>query len=307
MDVVPTTGFPSQFRIKNPVLRYRLDPCEPGMLRSAPASQSTAAVSAHERGNLTQFRREAALAGRMVVYSSITFTRGIDGLFPSVRAGRTEVVTVPMPDNSSEIAVVDTPQSDKPAPVTGKSEIALTNEELELLAALSSINRRLALELPQEPALKAGPVISSELPSPERLDFTSPSEDLGKLEGPFILDEEREAGTEQVNIFQDRESSPVTEDDKKPELGRIELPLTKEEIRYQQEMREIRDKLNELMLKRMSANIAQLNEVITGVIRQNIDLVAVLVQVANRLAPDSHFGDLSGNVALLGSTLDFRV
>ena len=307
MDVNPPTGILTPFRINDPVLRYQLDPCEPGMLRNASASQSIAAVSAHERGNLNQFRREAALAGRMVVQESITFTRAIDGIFASIQAGRTEVVTVPMPDRSPETVVVDSTQTNALPAVAEDTESSLEKEEMELLAELSSINRHIAFDTPDD--------VDTENELPSNPDSTAstlvefPDTPLDEIEpdDELAINSDDEPVTGDVPILPERESSAAPFKVEEKDSEKIEILPAGDDTRYREELQEIQDKLNELMLKRMQANIAQLNEVLTGVIQQNIDLLSGLIQVANRIGPGSQFQDLSNNVALLGVTLDFTV
>ena len=77
------------------VLRYKLDPGEPGVLRSATPSRSIPAVTSQELGNLRQFSREAAERGDQVVLTKIEYkTALIDGKL-SIKAGRTTVYSVP--------------------------------------------------------------------------------------------------------------------------------------------------------------------------------------------------------------------
>ena len=72
--------------LQNPVLHYRLDPGEPGIRTSAPASQSALLVHAQEQRNETRLVRNAINRGEVVVDSSKTFTPGVDGSYLSVRA-----------------------------------------------------------------------------------------------------------------------------------------------------------------------------------------------------------------------------
>jgi len=79
--------------LANPTLHYRLDPGEPGLLRSAPATHSQIAVTAQERHNAYRFSAQAARSGERVVFRQLTYTRAISGSFPSIRAGHTTVIT----------------------------------------------------------------------------------------------------------------------------------------------------------------------------------------------------------------------
>ncbi len=78
---------------RNPVLGYRLDPGEPGMLRRAKASESFIEVSAQERRNINRLKTQAVREGRQVLFARIKYTYGIDGSYSSLRAGETTVVS----------------------------------------------------------------------------------------------------------------------------------------------------------------------------------------------------------------------
>ncbi len=79
--------------LRDPTLRYRLDPGEPGVRTDAPASQSAFLVTSQELRNQTRLTRVAIAKGEVVVTASSTFTPGIDGAYLSVRSGLTKVVT----------------------------------------------------------------------------------------------------------------------------------------------------------------------------------------------------------------------
>jgi len=83
------------FDLTTTILRYKLDPGEPGVLRSATARDSAPAVTSQELGNLRQFTREAAERGDTVVLSKVSYNAAIvDGKL-SIKAGRTEVYSIP--------------------------------------------------------------------------------------------------------------------------------------------------------------------------------------------------------------------
>jgi hypothetical protein len=77
--------------------------------------------------------------------------------------------------------------------------------------------------------------------------------------------------------------------------------------RQEKEIEEINRQLNELEIVRMQAGLARLNDVMMGSIHQNIDLLTSLLAVANHVSPNSHFNDLSANVPVLGSVIDYAV
>lgn len=97
-------------------LHYKLDPGEPGMLKSARAETSTLQVTGQETRNLQRLRHDAFSGGKVVILSGITYDRGFEGTMPVVRAGHTRVVSVaddkPMnviPDTLSQPPVQDGP------------------------------------------------------------------------------------------------------------------------------------------------------------------------------------------------------
>ena len=77
----------------NPVLGYRLDPYEPGLIRQAKASQSTARVVSHEHRNLTRLTRQAVQEGRVIISRQITYRPTIAGSYMGTAAGKTTVVS----------------------------------------------------------------------------------------------------------------------------------------------------------------------------------------------------------------------
>jgi len=306
MDVDFHTNPVTPFTINNPVLRYRLDPCEPGILKSAPASQSVAAVSAHERGNLSQFRREAALAGRMVVQESITFTRGVDGLFTSIRAGRTEVVSVPLPeDDVTQTREIDKPETSQPQPEVKDivdTDKNISEDELELLTILSTIRRQLEENQSSE---KSTWLESPEFPpraeSNQGDSITlQPQETQGEESSPLPY-----SGYEDTNIGIPADHPSISPYIEQPSHEENHSQLKAEYARMQAEMRDVQHKLNEVMIRRLSANISQLNELLSGVISQNVNMASKLVQVVNHIGPYSHSPDLSSETPLLGAALDF--
>ena len=302
MDVNPANIKPPDLQMTDPVLRYRLDPLEPGLLRSARASQSTAAVSAHELGNLIEFRREAAQTGRMVVYSSITFKRGIDGSYPSIRAGRTEVVSVPLPEPYA-------PETANPAVRYPASEPVIEDnpdgnivfhKELELLASLASIQNRIKMENApvQDPSTEID--FSAELTN-LKVEFTAdeidtPTDGEGEIQAPSLPGA---SATEEAVILNDEIKSHTP---------KIKTPqITPADRHYRQEMNRLKAQLNEIRMRKLRANIDRLNEVLSHVISTNISILSRLVKVANRMGPGSHFPDESLEIPMPGVYLDYLV
>jgi len=80
--------------LNNPTLGYRLDPYEPGLLRQAKASQSTAQVVSQEHRNLTRLCRQAIEEDRIIIRKQITYRPTIAGSYMGTAAGRTTVVSM---------------------------------------------------------------------------------------------------------------------------------------------------------------------------------------------------------------------
>jgi hypothetical protein len=306
MDVSRASYNPALLELRNPLLRYQLDPGEPGMLRSAHASQSVAAVSAQERGNLQQFKREAALAGRMVIHESITFTRGIEGLFTTIRAGLTEVVSVPAPSHSiSPLPAGEESETDveiEPAanPLEEDVEEIIEEKEFELLNRLSALRNHIELAKAEmgkagnEGIAEAGDIPAPEIPD---IEISEPGTDEAALVYAAAENMESTVGSAAADI----DDKPMAEQVK------LESPAKDRILRHEEEIREINRKLNELEIMRIQTGLAHLNEVLMGSIRKNLDLVADLIAVVNHIGPNSEFNDLSGEMPLLGMVLDFSV
>ncbi len=319
MDVSRAAFQLAQFRLNDPLLRYQLDPGEPGLLRDARASDSVAAVSAQERGNLNQFRREAFMAGRMVVYQSISFTPGVEGLFTTLHAGLTEVVSVPMPSPESPETIYKPPAADEssPTPVeapTESSELteSIEAEQLQLLSRLSALQNRIdsARAMEANPASDpAGDYVEFkgiEFPSTNPAPVDEPDDNSADEAGN--ADEDNTIGVmpgaiEEVDFVG---LGLKTEDDSQSLKIEFEPVDFRSRLRgEEEEIEQINRKLNELDIMRMQAGLAHLNEVMMGSIHQNIDLLTTLLAVANRVSPNSHFNDLSASVPVLGSAIDY--
>lgn len=133
--------------IKATILRYKLDPGEIGVLRSATPNQSTPLVTGQELGNLRQFTREAATRGDVVVLSNVEYkTDIVDGRL-SIRAGRTEVYSVPRGTRPN-------PPAEKPPDVERKPAEALERRDREperTEGAREPLLRERASEAPTRP------------------------------------------------------------------------------------------------------------------------------------------------------------
>ena len=102
-------------RRDDPKLFFRLDPGEPGLLRSARASESAIKVTAQEQRNLNRFISEAVREGRQVIFADMKFRYGIDGQFASIRSGHTAVRSTPRLERPLQTANrEDTARNDRP-------------------------------------------------------------------------------------------------------------------------------------------------------------------------------------------------
>lgn len=88
----------------NPLLGYRLDPGEPGLATSAPASLSIIRVLSQETGNLMAFKKEAVQNGGYVVYSKISLDMQKRGAFLAAVAGKTQAMIIYKNDGMDKIA-----------------------------------------------------------------------------------------------------------------------------------------------------------------------------------------------------------
>ncbi|WP_121957849.1 hypothetical protein [Petrotoga sp. 9PWA.NaAc.5.4] len=80
------------FQDYNPYLGYKLDPGEPGLANSSPASLSILRVAAHEAGNINQFKSQAIKNGGVVIYSDIELKFEKRGGFLAAVAGKSKAV-----------------------------------------------------------------------------------------------------------------------------------------------------------------------------------------------------------------------
>ena len=105
--------------ISNPVLGFRLDPGEPGLLNSAPASQAALRVTAQEQRNLRRLESEAIMAGRVILASGTSFGRAFAGPYLTITSGLTTVVSRPArPSVVESEAARQAAEGDAAAPAT---------------------------------------------------------------------------------------------------------------------------------------------------------------------------------------------
>jgi len=75
--------------LSNPILGYKLDPGEPGLSHSSPASRSILRVLSQEISNWLAFKREAQRNGGVVIQGGIHLDIRKRGSFLAAVAGRT--------------------------------------------------------------------------------------------------------------------------------------------------------------------------------------------------------------------------
>ena len=99
--------------ISNPVLGYKLDPGEPGIPYSAPASRSVLRVLSQEISNLVAFKKEALREGGYVIYSNIALDMRKRGSFLAAIAGRTQVyIYTPADQNTGKTSELQDKQEE---------------------------------------------------------------------------------------------------------------------------------------------------------------------------------------------------
>jgi hypothetical protein len=81
------------------MLRFKLDPGEPGVVRRAKASDATTLVTAQERRNLPRLSTQARLRGEEVISANISYKRAIIDGRAAVVGGRTTVTSREVPDS----------------------------------------------------------------------------------------------------------------------------------------------------------------------------------------------------------------
>ncbi|MEW5691976.1 MAG: hypothetical protein AB1765_01625 [Candidatus Hydrogenedentota bacterium] len=85
---------------------FKLDPGEPGMLRSSTPSQSTLQVTAQERRNINRLKADAMEQGGQVIQAQIKYNRGIENGIPVTRGGQTTVRSVNTSTSTAGVILV---------------------------------------------------------------------------------------------------------------------------------------------------------------------------------------------------------
>jgi len=85
--------------VYNPYISYKLDPGEPGLSNSVPASLSILRVAAHEAGNINQFKSQALKNGGIVIYTDIDLQFQKRGGFLAAVGGKSKAVILYKKEN----------------------------------------------------------------------------------------------------------------------------------------------------------------------------------------------------------------
>jgi hypothetical protein len=118
----------------NPYLGYKLDPGEPGLANSAPASLSILRVAAHEVGNINQFKSEAMKKGGIVIHTDIDLNLQKRGGFLAAVGGKSKAVILykkEAEDLSEEPSSLILNEFSNPTEKTEKDEKEKVKENIE--------------------------------------------------------------------------------------------------------------------------------------------------------------------------------
>ena len=100
--------------LNNPTIGFRLDPGEPGIAGSAPASTSALKVIPHELGNIHRFESEALAKGGVVIEEEITLDVQKVGSYLTVAGGHSKAVILYSKDGKPVLSP-DHDQQSEPA------------------------------------------------------------------------------------------------------------------------------------------------------------------------------------------------
>ncbi len=122
------SSFNNSFKnpLNNPILRYKLDPDEPGIPYPSKASMSIARVASHELGNIIRFRQKAAREGGIVVNTGIHLNLKVRGSYLAATSGYSEATIIYPDKRRTPSGIIDV--SDKVVPKIESDD--LTDEEL---------------------------------------------------------------------------------------------------------------------------------------------------------------------------------
>ncbi len=114
----------------NPILGYKLDPGEPGLSNSAPASMSVLRVLSQELSNYLAFKKEAMREGGFIIGGGIFLDLRKRGGFLAAVAGKTKVWIYTPRGTEDETA--------KENEGIGRAEITRKIEELRIRLEMTS-------------------------------------------------------------------------------------------------------------------------------------------------------------------------
>jgi len=121
----------------NPILGYKLDPGEPGLAYSAPASMSILRVLTQEVSNYLAFKREAMRKGGFIISGGIYLDLRKRGGFLAAVAGKTKVfMYIPGDKNTQRTQSSQNPNQSQDQ-LNSKQEIERKIQELQEKIAIA--------------------------------------------------------------------------------------------------------------------------------------------------------------------------
>jgi hypothetical protein len=106
--------------LNNPTIGLKLDPGEPGIAGSAPASTSALKVIPHELANIRSFEAEARAKGGVVIDEEITLDIQRVGSYLTVAGGHSKAVILYSKDGRPVLAPDDGSQANPQRPATAE-------------------------------------------------------------------------------------------------------------------------------------------------------------------------------------------
>ena len=106
--------------LNNPTIGFKLDPGEPGIAGSAPASMSALKVIPHELANIRQFEAEARAKGGIVIEKEITLDIQRVGSYLTVAGGHSKAVILYSKDGKPVLSPSYGQQNDPERPASAE-------------------------------------------------------------------------------------------------------------------------------------------------------------------------------------------
>ncbi len=106
--------------LNNPTIGFKLDPGEPGIAGSAPASTSALKVIPHELANIRRFEAEARAKGGIVINEEITLDIQRVGSYLTVAGGHSKAVILYSKDGKPVLSPHYGDQNDPQRPASAK-------------------------------------------------------------------------------------------------------------------------------------------------------------------------------------------